>query len=149
VTDVLDPADLLRDLLAATRASRATLRLDVGHMNFPVIAEAAAPGVRPLSGDQSLDQRNLHTVQHLFRTHEILVQDDCSRAEPAPPPALLEAYGVQAQMLAPLVLDGAVLGWVSLHDCVAPRDWSEADVAALRETAALLKRGLCGDSGRT
>ncbi len=62
-----------------------------------------------------------------------LVQDDCSNAEPAPPQELIEFYGVRAQMLGPLVRDGLVIGWISVHDTTGPREWSEKDVDALRD----------------
>jgi GAF domain-containing protein len=140
----LDISVALRDLLAGTQASRATLRLDVVGMNFPVVGEAV-DSVAALSGNHSLDQRNLETVRYLFRTHDVLIQDDCSTAEPAPPAALIGAYGVKAQMLAPILRENRVLGWVSVHDCVRSRPWRESDVRALRGTVRLISRALLGE----
>jgi len=142
----LDPGRVLRDLLTGTAASRVTLRLDVAGMNFPVVAEAV-DGVAPLSGAHSLDQRNLATVQYLFRTHDVLVQDDCRVAEPPPPAALVDVYGVRAQMLAPLLHRGTVLGWISVHDCTGTRSWSEADVSSLRTAVREIGDGLLGPAG--
>ena len=130
-----DPAALLRQLLADTRASRATLRLDLVGMNFPIVAEAVAEGVSPLSGDQSLDQRRLETVTYLFETRKVLVQDDTGSADPRPPKELIQAYGVRAQVLAPIVHASRVSGWVSLHECSGPREWLEPDIAAVRGVA--------------
>jgi maleate isomerase len=139
----LDISRSLRDLLAGTRASRVTLRLDVVGMNFPVVGEAV-DSVAALSGNHSLDQRNLETVRHLFRTHDVLIQGDCRTADPAPPAALIGAYGVKAQMLAPILRQHRVLGWVSVHDCRRPRSWREADVQALRSTVQLISAALLG-----
>lgn len=139
----LDISRALRDLLARTEASRVTLRLDVVGMNFPVVGEAV-DSVAVLSGNHSLDQRNLDTVQYLLRTHDVLIQDDCSTAEPAPPAALIGAYGVKAQMLAPVLREHRVLGWVSVHDCVRARTWRDSDVTALQDTVDLICRTFLG-----
>jgi maleate isomerase len=139
----LDPSRVLRGLLSDTGASRATLRLDVAGMNFPVVAEAV-DGVVPLSGVHSLDQRNLATVRYLFRTHDVLVQDDCQTADPPPPAALVDAYGVKAQMLAPLLYAATVLGWVSVHDCTRARSWTDTDVAQLRAAVQEITEALLG-----
>ena len=99
------------------------------------MAEAIAPGVKPIAHDDSLDQRNAPTAQWLMRTHEVLVQSDCATDEPPAPPALLEVYEVKAQMLAPIVAAGAVAGWVSVHEVRDVRAWTDEDVAALRAAA--------------
>lgn len=139
----LDFSRPLRDLLAGTQASRVTLRLDVVGMNFPVVGEAV-DSVAALSGNHSLDQRNLETVQYLLRTHDVLIQGDCRTADPAPPAALIGAYGVRAQMLAPILREDRVLGWVSVHDCVRSRSWSESDVLALRDTVHFISEAFLG-----
>lgn len=142
-TAPLDIASVLRDLRNLTAASRVTLRLDIVGMNFPVVAEAVddAP---TLSGNHSLDQRGLDTVRYLFRTRETLVQDDCEQADPRPPAPLMSAYGVKAQVLAPLLRSGEVLGWVSVHECRHSRHWSLQDVASVNAAAATVQRGLLG-----
>lgn len=146
----------LEELVAAVReqtsAARVTLRLDVAGANFPVIAEALDDGAASIRSDNSLDQRGAATAQWVMRTRQVLVQNDCHLAESPPPAALLEAYQVRAQMLAPVLIEGAVAGWVSVHSTVA-RDWSDHDVAiaagaahaasaALRSTAPAGKNRL-------
>lgn len=130
----LDISAALRELLVKLHASRVTFRLDVIGMNFPVVGEATDEGIRTLSGDQSLDQRNLATVRYLFGTRDVLVQDDCERVAPPPPPELMTQYGVKAQMLAPLLLDDRVVGWLSVHECRAPRHWTDDEVRILRRS---------------
>src|SRR3954451_8813675 len=81
------PAELtaiLDDLLAATGASRTTLRLDWAawetHVD-DVVAEARKPGVASLVGQTSIRQRAAATVRWIDRERRVLVQEDCSTAD--------------------------------------------------------------------
>ncbi|MGH3516077.1 MAG: maleate cis-trans isomerase family protein [Haloechinothrix sp.] len=138
------------DLLEATGADRITLRLDVPahdlHVNLTA-AEALRPGVRPIRREGSLDQRRLNTVEWL-ESHRInLVQPDF-HGDPQPPQALIDVYGVHAQMLGPIQCEGEMTGWLSAHS-VTERPWSERDVGAMdlarnrveEITAPLVQRG--------
>jgi maleate isomerase len=126
--------DLMADVRERTSAARVTLRLDVAGANFPVIAEALDDGAASIRSDNSLDQRGAATAQRVMRTRQVLVQNDCLKAENSPPAALLEAYRVRAQVLAPVLIEGAVAGWVSVHSMVE-RAWSDHDVAAASRAA--------------
>ncbi|HEX5146801.1 MAG TPA: GAF domain-containing protein [Conexibacter sp.] len=137
----LDGEQLLTELLAATGAQRATLRLDVAGMDFPVVAEALEAGVPTIRDDTSVDQRGAATAQWIMRTREVLVQSDIALVDPPPPPELVAAYGVRAQMLGPVVADGEVVGWISVHSTSA-RAWSGDHVAALERAAGLVARHL-------
>ena len=66
----------------------------------------------------------------------MLIQRDCLTDEPVAPQELIDLYGVRAQMLAPIVRDDRLVGIISVHHATTPRDWSEDDVGALRDTAA-------------
>jgi maleate isomerase len=119
-------------LLEETRADRTTLRLDLPRHDLNVdlaAAEATRPGVRAIRHDSGLDQRALNTVVWLENNRRILVQPDF-RAEPYPPQALIEHYGVRAQMLGPVVVDDVLVGWFSAHS-ITERGWSKAETAAL------------------
>ena len=113
---------IIEELLATTGASRKTIRLDRPGEDFPVAAEALAPGIRSIAGDLSFGIRSSGTVAHLEREQQILVQPDIMGVQPAPSPELLERYGTRSQMLAPLVRDGSLLGIVSVHYNVGPRE---------------------------
>jgi maleate isomerase len=137
--------DILHDLLTTTTASRTTLRLGLPKRNLrvdKVAAEAIAPGVRPIGEDSSIDQRALPTVKFIEEERRILVQNDCLTADPAPPAALIDFYGVKAQMLGPIVLDDSVIGWISVHYTPGPREWTHKDVAALRDAVERVRREL-------
>ena len=120
-------------LLQQTGASRTTLRLDQPDGFFPVAAEALAPGIRSIAGDSSIDLGASATFQSLERKRKLLIQSDLLAADPAPPAELIELYGARAQMLAPVVRDGALAGIVSVHYSPGPRAWTDDDVAALEQ----------------
>lgn len=129
---------LLAELRDAMKADRTTIRFDLPRMNFDsddVYAESVAQGVPPLKLDSSLNQRSLATVQWLERNRDVLVQEDCVNAEFPPPQALMSVYGVSAQMLAPLVRQQKLEGWVSVHQIGRVRQWTAEEVAALRNYA--------------
>ena len=130
---------LLQDIVERLRddvgASRTTLRLDVPGLNFPAVAESLAPGIKSIKADNSLDQRGAATGRRLLETGEILVQPNTATAEPPPPQALIDVYGTKAQMLAPVFRGGEVVGWLSVHYNPSVRDWTNEDVAALRQAA--------------
>lgn len=128
--------EIAEELLATTSASRTTIRVDRPGAVFPVVAEALAPGVRSIKDETAMDLRGAATFKYLQRELRSLVQSDClADPESAPPPELLDLYGVRAQVLAPLVRDGRLAGIVSVHYADGPREWGEADVAAAERAA--------------
>jgi maleate isomerase len=133
---------VLKELLRAVGASRTTLRLDTPGQDFPVVAEARAEGVASIAAETSISQRGAATAQRLFETRKPLIQADCAHADPPPPNELLTVYGVQAQMLGPILQDGRVIGWVSVHYLPNPRKWGEEDVAALRQAMNRVEEAL-------
>jgi maleate isomerase len=123
-------------LRAETAADRTTLRIDLPEAGCSVAtcaAESCAAGVRSIRRDATLPQRDLETVRWLERHRTLLVQPDFS-APPHPPQALREVYGVGAQMLAPIVGDGVMVAWLSVHS-LTERPWSHADRAAATAAA--------------
>ncbi|MCX4091846.1 GAF domain-containing protein [Nocardia sp. alder85J] len=127
---------VVEGLRAGTAADRTTLRIDLPEAGCSVAtcaAESCAAGVRSIRRDASLPQRDLETVRWIEQHRTLLVQPDFS-VPPHPPQALLEVYGVGAQMLAPIVRDGVMVAWLSVHS-MAERPWSEADRAAVTAAA--------------
>lgn len=128
---------VVEDLLESVEGSRTTVRLDTpGDAFYPVVAEATAPGVRSIRHETGIDLRGAATFQQLDRTLDLLIQDDLLAAEAPPPPELIGRYGARAQMLAPVVRDGCMVGFVSVHYGPDARAWSDGDVAAIRAAAA-------------
>ena len=128
---------LLARLLAATGASRATLRRDVpGGPPFPVVAEALAPGVGSLRGERSVHLPTQPVVLEVQRGRQV-VQDDCAAAYDDPAfQAMLAAYGgLAAQIVTPVLREGRLEAILSLHQLGAPRRWTEDEVATASRTA--------------
>lgn len=124
------------ELLRLTGGSRVTIRLERPGETLPVVAEALAPGIPSIQGPSSIDLRAAPTVRYLAETLGILVQDDLLATDTPPPPELIQQYGVRAQMLAAVGVDGKLAAIVSVHYSPGPRHWSEAEVAAIEAAAA-------------
>lgn len=140
-------AGLCDQLLVATGADRVTVRVDLPELGLDVdtvATEACRPGVASLAADSSIDQRTLETIRWLDRYRTMLVQDHFGDS-PVPPPALIAVYGVRAQMLAPLESDGALIGWVSVHQS-HPRAWGIEETHALGTHATAVSTLLAGSS---
>jgi GAF domain-containing protein len=132
---------ILSDLLAATGASRVTLRQALpGEHAFPVTHEALAAGAGSLRDEHTVDLRTQPVAIEVAAGRQV-VQDDCANAYDDPAfHRMREVYGgLAAQIVTPVQRDGNVIGIVSLHQLGAPRRWTEAEIAACGDTAARLE----------
>ena len=122
---------IVEELLAATGASRCTLRQDVPDDFFPVTHEALAPGVPSIRHERTTDLRRAPVVRELVKTGRQVVQDDCASALDDPAfRRMLAAYGgLAAQIVTPVFLDGRLAAIVSLHQLEAPRRWTTGERA--------------------
>lgn len=130
--DRLRMQQICDELRAATSADRTTLRIDLPACGLGVdlaAAEATGEHAPPIRREGSLDQRNLNTVQWLEHNRANLVQSHFA-TDPMPPAALIDTYGVRAQMLGPVERDGTMLGWLSVHS-LTERPWTPEDQHAL------------------
>lgn len=135
-------------LLRRCKASRTTLRADIPAYNChcnTVCAEAVASSIAPLRLNSSLNQRALATVQWLEQTHKVLVQDDCEDAQVKPTKALMQVYGVKAQMLAPIIIHGELRAWISVHHVGDVRHWLPEEVSSIEDAVKEARRILTGD----
>lgn len=129
--------DVLDGLLEATRASRVTLRRDVpGESAFPVVEEALAPGVGSLRDERSVHLPTQPVVLEVLQGRQV-VQDDARSAYDDPAfQRMLEAYGgLAAQIVTPVMRDGALEAIVSVHQLGTPRQWSDDEIAAATRAA--------------
>ena len=150
---MMDPLTALQrivdSLLVQTAASRVTVRVDdraLGCHIDDVAVEARADGVRSLQGETSIDQRAAATARWIELHRTILVQEDVATATVRPPQALMGIYAVKAQMLAPVLRDGQLVGWVSVHDVRGPRPWHPDQQAAAERAATAVLDVLDGTS---
>jgi GAF domain-containing protein len=94
------------------------------------MAESLAAGVRSMRTGPQPEIVAAATYVFLARERRILVQSD-TREPPAPPPTLLSEYRVLAQLLAPVLIAGQLVGTVSVHQQDRVRTWTSAEVEAL------------------
>jgi GAF domain-containing protein len=129
--DVVGLQGVVDELLAATGASRCTLRRDVPDDFFPVTHEALAPGASSIREERTTDLQKAPVVRQMLETGAQVVQDDCSSAFHDPAfQRMLGAYGgLAAQIVTPVFLDGKLAAIVSLHQLGAPRRWSDEERA--------------------
>ena len=129
--------DVLEELLAATGASRVTLRRDVpGPDAFPVVAEALEPGVGSLRDDRSVHLPSQPVVREIQRGRQVVQDDSAAAFEDPAYHRMLEAYGgLAAQIVTPVILDGRVEAILSVHQLGAPRRWTDAEVSAATRAA--------------
>ena len=134
-------ATVVADLLAATGASRVTLRRDVpGEYAFPVVEEALAPGVGSLREERSVHLPTQPVVLELERGRQV-VQDDCRAAfDDRDFQRMLDTYGgLAAQIVTPVFADERLEAIVSVHQLGAPRAWTPAEIDAASAAAARVR----------
>lgn len=124
----------VEELLAATGASRCTLRQEVEDDFFPVTHEALADGAPSIRDERTIDLRTAPVVHQLLETREQVVQDDCAGSFEDPEfQRMLDAYGgLAAQVVTPVFVEERLAAIVSLHQLGAPRSWTgeELELAA-------------------
>lgn len=132
-------AAALRDAVAA---SRVTVRLVGVGGQAHLICEALAEGVPTMLTSAGLDPTEYPTYVYLNSARDVLVQDDTRIAAVAPPPDLIAVHDVQAQMLAPLVIDERLVGTVSIHMVGTTRRWAPSDRHALEQFCTRIEHAL-------
>jgi GAF domain-containing protein len=129
--------DILEGLLAATGASRVTLRQDLpGDYAFPVTHEALADGVKSLREERTVHLPTQPVVLELQQGRQV-VQHNCRAAYDDPAfQRMLNTYGgLAAQIVTPILEGDRLKAVVSLHQLGRSRRWSADDVAAATRAA--------------
>ena len=123
--------EIIQSLLTDLGGSRVTLRQATEGDVFPVTHEALAPGAPSIVGVETPNMAGQPVVVRVLAGQQI-IQHDCASefVDDKPFHDMLELYGgMRAQIVTPVVIDGAVKGIISLHVLGATRDWTEADAA--------------------
>jgi GAF domain-containing protein len=138
---------IAEDIFETTKPGRVTIRVDVTNdPDYPVLAEARAPGVSSITGGITLvgykpiDIHKAATFAFLRDERKKIVQRDV-RVDPPQIPQLLDFYGCLSQVLTPISWQGRFVGALSVH-AVEPRDWTEEDVAAIEEATGRVESEL-------
>ncbi len=134
---------IMEALLAATGASRTTLRIESPDEMFPVVAEALAPGVSSIV-DVRAPHFSRQPVLLEAQTGRQVVQNDCLSASAEPHfREMLELYGgMRAQIVTPIMGEGAVRAIISLHQLGEARTWTEHEKALCNEAAEKVRAQL-------
>ena len=133
---------LLAALGEELAVQRATLRLPSDESVFPIAYEWCAPGVHSIRDTPRLDMSRQPVVLKMQAGASQVVEDDCATAtDDAGYHEMRELFGgLKAQIVtANRDEDGAIVGLLSVHDLVAPRQWSEDEQRRARETADALR----------
>lgn len=138
---------ILEDVLARGRGDRVTLRLSA---DLALRHEVLAPGIPSLAGSTVDLERQPVPIE--IRKGNQVVQDDCAACFPENPQfhEMLAAYGTAAapmgaQIVTPVVKDGAVVGALSLHVVGATRAWSAEERALCTDACARIAALLPSD----
>ena len=135
--------EVLARLVRATGADRCTLRFDDPMRGWTVqlpCAEVLVGDAKSLRQENSVDQRAAATVKWLETHRHILIQPDLANTDVPAPAALIQAYGVRAQMLGPLFRqDGFLQGWISAHYLNPPGSLGPERVAAMRQAITAIQ----------
>jgi GAF domain-containing protein len=139
--------DIADELRKETGASRATVRglrdvsTPASASRVELLAESLAEGVPSMHDGPQPGIVEAPTYVELNRTHALIIQDDCRVDEPRPPQSLISHYRVYAQMLAPVVRAGEMVGTISVHQQDRPRRWSADEIDALSRARAEVEAG--------
>ena len=133
---------LLEELGEQLEVQRVTLRLPSDESVFPIAYEWCAPGAHSIRDTPRLDMSKQPVVLKMQAGASQVVEDDCATAtDDAGYHEMRELFGgLKAQIVtANRDDDGAIVGLLSVHDLVAPRQWSDAEQRWARETADELR----------
>jgi GAF domain-containing protein len=124
-----DLQEVVDELLRATGASRVTLREEQSHAFFPIAREALAQGVMSIKDVQARNMEQQPVVLEIVKGHQV-VQNDCLSAfDDVDFQEMLDLYGgMRAQIVTPVMVDGALKGIISVHQLGSPREWTDNDI---------------------
>jgi GAF domain-containing protein len=133
-------AELIQAVFEQSGAGRVTLRLPADDVLYPVYVEVRREDAVS-AGDYAADP-NTGTWQYLNRELRPLVQNDCANVADEPPTVLRTVFGVGAQVLVPITLDGEFRGVISVHHVGGAREWKPEEIAVAKEAAAQIAQSL-------
>jgi PAS domain S-box-containing protein len=103
--------------------------------------EWAAPGITPELDNPVLQDRCFEEVG-LGRLAELGARNEVFagrvRDMPAEERAVFEPQGIRSLMTVPIVVGGEWWGYIGFDDCITEREWSHAEIDALRTTSSLI-----------
>jgi GAF domain-containing protein len=139
---------ILDRLLTAVVADRVTLR-QMPEKDFPVTAEALAPGVASVKDVRRLRPDNSPTLNKILRTKTIVIQNDCrasmrtdSDNSSVAFKEMLDTYGgLGAFIVLPLFRQSDDLfALLSIHHLGGARVWTTQDIGHVTQAGAQIRK---------
>jgi GAF domain-containing protein len=128
---------IIEELREELAGSRVTLRQETEGDVFPVTHETLAGAAESIIGVETPNMAGQPVVLKVLAGEQV-IQNDCTQefVDDRPFQDMLELYGgMRAQIVTPVVIDGATRAIVSLHALGETRNWSAADAARCQATA--------------
>jgi GAF domain-containing protein len=133
--------EIMDKLRKDTQAGRTTVRIDHQDLGFSVAspaAESLTEEVHSIKSQIQLDQWNCAAVKWLIKNKRTFIMNDCLNpwdSEVAPEAAVIETYGILSEMLTPVIKNGEMVGWVSVHYTKGSRKWTEEEIRMIEIAA--------------
>jgi len=137
-TDGMKEAALvgLREALAADRTL--VYRFDENWQGT-IVAESVAPGWPVALNARIADPCFAKDYVQRYQQGRVKATEDIDRAGLTEcHQNQLKPFGVKANLVAPILVESKLLGLLVVHQCSAPRTWSEADIDLARQVAIQL-----------
>ncbi len=140
ISDSLDLQTLMQrtadEMLSIFKASRSMVLLcQITDQNLVHTATASLPGIDSLRSQIVPLQGNPHAEQILAQEAPVAVDDVTQCPLMVPVIDLAQALDIGALLAVSIRYRGAVKGILSVHQCGAPRGWSEAEIQLIKRLA--------------
>ncbi len=104
-----------------------------------VVAESVDPQWPPSLGSEIADPCFADRYVEKYKTGRVKATSDIYAAGLTPCHlSQLEPFRVRANLVAPIVVEGRLLGLLIAHECAGPRDWSELTINFIQRAATQL-----------
>lgn len=147
----LQPLQSIADQLRAElNTSRITIRIDSVTLDLAletIAAESLADGVKAIISETTPNIRQGKAPKWLMANRRTFVMHDCLHPlhpELAPESYVIETYSVRAEMVSPVFNNQRLVGIISAHHTIGPRQWTPQEVARI-EAACNRVRDMLGD----
>lgn len=128
-----------RQVKLAIDASRVIVYTFDAQWNGTIVAESVDPQWPPSLGSEITDPCFAEQYVEKYKTGRVKAIPDIYKAGlTSCYMGQLEPFKVRANLVAPIVVEGRLLGLLIAHECAGPRDWSELTINFIQRAATQL-----------
>ena len=133
--------ELLAGLLKEVNADRTAIRVDLPQWEMTPkrpLTEARRSKDIPSTLERDVtDPQQLGPIEYIARENKIVVTEDMMSADAmiAKGSDMVTKYATRARMIGPVISNGKLVAWITVHVTGGPRKWREQDVAALKRSS--------------